>query len=213
MNHSTGSVMLETVIALPVVLVLGFSLVQWAFVFQARAAVDHATLMAARAGSVENAQIKPMRQAFARALVAIETPKQTATDYEKQFVTQTLPEAHLHTRFAILSPSADVFADHGQRDKNGDTYLPFRDLHHQPDTPGPRSGLSAQQAAWLELEITYGYKLNVPYANAMILLAAQSVSRLTSAYDRREQVMLASGRLPIKTTATVRLQSRARPAD
>jgi Flp pilus assembly protein TadG len=64
MNHSTGSVMLETVIALPVVLVLGFSLVQWAFVFQARAAVDHATLMAARAGSVENAQIKPMRQAF-----------------------------------------------------------------------------------------------------------------------------------------------------
>jgi hypothetical protein len=47
----------------------------------------------------------------------------------------------------------------------------------------------------------------------MILLAAQSVSRFTSAYDRREQVMLAAGRLPIKTTATVRLQSRAKPTN
>ena len=208
MNRSTGSVMIETLVALPVVLSVGFLVVQWALIYEARAVVDHATLMAARAGAIENAKLNPMRNAFARALVGLNTPKKTAVDFEQQLITKALPAARKHARFRVLSPTHEAFADHGERNNRGKAILPFRDLNHLPTTPGARSGLSVQEAAWLQLEVTYGYPLIVPYANTLILRALEATTRLRRIFDLRERRMLDDGRLPLSTTVTVRMQSQ-----
>lgn len=209
MNRSTGSVMIETLIALPVVLSVGFLVVQWALILEARAVVDHATLMAARAGAVENAKLDPMRHAFARALVGLNTPEKTVTDFEREFITHALPAAREYARFRVLNPPREAFTDHGQRNRRGKAYLPYRDLEHRPTTPGPRSGLSIQEAAWLQLEVTYGYPLIVPYANTLILQALEATTLFRRLFDLRERRMLDAGRLPLSTTVSVRMQSQA----
>ena len=201
--------MLETLIALPVVLVLGLSVAQWAFIHEARALVDHATLMAARAGAVSNAEPGPMRTAFARAIAPLHLAKPSAAGFETAFVTRALPASRLNLDLRILNPTQEAFSDHARRDARGRAYLPFRRLDLEPTRPGRRSGLNIQDAALLRVQARYGYTLKVPYAGDFILAAVRLATRFSNAYTARERLMLANGRLPILTTATVRLQSRA----
>ncbi|RZU99138.1 TadE/TadG family type IV pilus assembly protein [Spiribacter vilamensis] len=206
----TGSIMLETVIALPVVLVLGLSVTQWALVHQARAVIDHATLMAARAGAVNEARMAPMRNAFARAIVPLHLSRRDAADFETAFLIRATPDARLNLRLRILNPTREAFDDHAVRDRKGGRYLPFRHLDRRSRRPGRQSGLNIQDATLLRVQATYGYPLKVPYAGAFIRQALRLATRWTTAYGPRERTMLLTGRLPIVTTATVRMQSRAR---
>ena len=206
----TGSIMLETVIALPVVLVLGLSVTQWALVHEARAVIDHATLMAARAGALKEARMTPMRNAFARAIVPFHLSRQDAGGFETAFLTRATPDARLNLKLRILNPTREAFDDHARRDRKGRRYLPFRDLDRRSGQPGRRSGLNIQDATLLRVQATYGYPLKVPYAGAFIRQALRVATRWTTAYGPHERAMLRTGRLPIVTTATVRMQTRAR---
>lgn len=205
----TGSIMLETVIALPVVLVLGLSITQWALIHQARAMTDHATLMAARAGALNHAQIALMRNAFARAVVPMHLSTASATGFETAFLTRAMPDARINLQLNILNPTREAFSDHALRDHRGRRYLPFRNLERASTRPGRRSHINVQDATLLRVQAVYGYELKVPYAGAFILQAVRMATRWTKAYGARERVMIASGRLPIVTTATVRMQTRA----
>jgi len=209
----TGGVMLEALIALPVVLAVGLMVVQWAFVHEARAFVSHATLMAARAGAVENARTGPMRTALARALTPLKAPERRVTDFERRFSLQSLPEVFAHSRIRILNPTTEALRDHGRRDPDGRVYLPFRNVHRGSAGPGPRSGLNLADATLLRVQVTYGYPLQVPYGGALILAAARAASRFDPDVDLFHRRLLATGRLPITTTATVRLQSRVFEAE
>ena len=202
--------MLETVIALPVVLVLGLSVTQWALVHEARAVIDHATLMAARAGALNEARMTPMRNAFARAIVPFHLARRSAGDFEMAFLTRAVPDTRLNLKLRILNPTREAFDDHAQRDRKGNRYLPFRNLDQRSRRRGRRSGLNIQDATLLRVQAIYGYPLKVPYAGAFIRQAVTMATRWTTAYGLHERAMLAAGRLPIVTTATVRMQSRAR---
>ncbi len=201
--------MLETIIALPVVLVLGLSVVQWAFIHEARAYLDHATLMAARAGALNNAELGPMRNAFARAITPLHLSKTGSAHFESRFLTKALPDSRLNARLEILNPTQEAFRNHARRDRQGRRYLPFRDLDQASRRIGRHSRLNIQDATLLRVKVTYGYPLKVPYAGWFIIQALKTATRFTDAYDARERLMLAQNRLPIVTTATVRLQSRA----
>ncbi len=204
-----GSVMLETVIALPVVLVLGLSVAQWAFIHEARAVVDHATLMAARAGAMNNAQMSAMRNAFARAIAPLHLAESSAAGFETAFLRRALPDSRINLDLRILNPTREAFDDHAQRDRKGREYLPYRRLDAASTRPGRRSGLNIQDATLLRVQARYGYELKVPYAGWFIIQAVRAATRWSSAYSARERLMLANGRLPIVTSATVRMQSRA----
>ena len=208
-SRCAGGVMLETLIALPVVLVLGLSVAQWAFIHEARAVVDHATLMAARAGALNNADMGAMRNAFARAITPMSLAEPTATAFERTFLTRSLPDSRVHLDLRILNPTQEAFIDHARRDRRGRRYLPYRRLEAASTQPGRRSALNIQDATLLRVQARYGYELKVPYANGFILQAVRAATRWTNAYSPRERLMLANGRLPILTTATVRMQSRA----
>ncbi len=200
--------MLETLIALPVVLVLGLSVVQWAFIYEARAVLDHATMMSARAGALHHAEVTPMRKAFARALLALELDDANVAAFELANLSAR-SDSRLHGRMRILNPTQGAFRDHARRDKQGRQFLPFRDLDRGSRRIGEASGLNRQDATLLRVQWTYGVPLNVPYANTVILQAAKGLSLLSDGFNVRERVMLESGRLPVTTTATLRMQSRA----
>ena len=200
--------MLESLIALPVLLVVGLSVVQWAFVYEARAFVDHGALMAARAGALENARMQPMRLALARALTPLHPSARSVGAFETRVVSKTLPDILAHARIRILNPTREAFTDHGQRDRSGTRYLPFRDMHRQSSRVGPRSELTLQDATLLRVQVTYGYPLHVPYAGWFVAKAALGAAWLGSNWDVREQLMLRNNRLPIVATATVRMQSQ-----
>lgn len=207
-GQQTGSIMLETVIALPVVLLLGLLITQWAFIIQARSMLDHASYMAVRAGALNQGELAPMRRAFARAITPMNLAGTGAQAFETAFLTRSLPAARMHARFKILTPTRAAFADHAQTDHQGRRYLPYQDLDKHPRRPGRRSGVSLQQATRLTLEVTYGLDLLVPFAGPLIIEAAQAADALTGNYDARERLMLANDRLPIRITTQARMQSR-----
>jgi len=154
--------MLETVIALPVVLLLGLLITQWAFIIQARSMIDHASYMAVRAGALNEGELAPMRRAFARAITPMNLAGTGTQAFETAYLTRSLPAARMHARFKILNPTRAAFADHAQTDHQGRQYLPYRDLANHPRKPGRRSGVSIHHATRLTLEVTYGLDLLVP---------------------------------------------------
>nr|WP_253939138.1 hypothetical protein [Spiribacter salilacus] len=203
--------MLETLIGLSVVLLLGLSVVQWAFVYEARAVVSHATYMAARSGAVNEAKTGPMRIAFARTITPLFAPEPSTFGFEQRFLGKSSIEATLYTRLRILNPTKEAFTDFGITDSQGQFVLPFSHLKTEPETPGPASGLSIYDATLLRVEVTYGVPLNVPFAGPMIIQSALAAGRIFSHFDAYETALLSQNRLPIQTTSTVRLHTNALP--
>ncbi|MEO1575025.1 MAG: TadE/TadG family type IV pilus assembly protein, partial [Pseudomonadota bacterium] len=62
-----GAALAEIVVVLPMLLLVGLATVQFALIYEAKATLNYAALMAARAGSVSNLRQEPVRRAFSRA--------------------------------------------------------------------------------------------------------------------------------------------------
>src|SRR5690606_14255866 len=67
--RQAGASAIEFALAAPVLLMLGLGALQWAMVFHARQAIEHAAIEAARAGSVGNALPEAIERGFARGLL------------------------------------------------------------------------------------------------------------------------------------------------
>ena len=61
-----GSAIVETVIALPILLVVILGAIQFGLIYEAKATLNHASLQAARAGAVNNAQPEALRNGLAK---------------------------------------------------------------------------------------------------------------------------------------------------
>src|SRR5690606_41698647 len=69
-----GVAIVETIIVLPIVLVVILGAIQFALIYQAKATLNHAALQAARAGAVEHAHSEAIRRGLARGLVYLYSP-------------------------------------------------------------------------------------------------------------------------------------------
>ena len=74
----------------------------------------------------------------------------------------------------------------------------------QDTAPGSASRVNVQDANILKIQILHGHKLKVPFVGPILAQAAA----LTTG-DPERLIMLADNRLPMLTTATVRMQSAA----
>ena len=203
-----GAAIIETAIALPVLLVVILGAIQFALIYEAKATLNHASLQAARAGSVANAEINAIRRGLARGLAPLYSP-----DSSVQGVVQTVGRINerllADARVRILNPTREAFADFGE-DVKGARELPNDRLQARSTTLGTRSGLNVQDANLLRVEITYGYELQVPLVNwffSRILLAADRTGVVR--WDAFEQQLLRRTRLPVVATSTVRMQTPA----
>jgi len=205
-----GAAIVEAVIALPILLAVILGAIQFGLIYEAKATLNHAALLAARAGAVSNAQPEAIRRGLAGGLAPLYSPQSSVQGVAGTVV---LVDAALLTdaRIRILNPTREAFADFGE-DVAGTREIPNDRLHARSSAPGAASGLNIQDANLLKLEITYGYELKVPLVNWFIsrVLLATHGSGAGNPLDRQ---LLRRTRLPIIAAATVRMQSPARLSD
>lgn len=199
-----GAAIVETIIALPILIVVILGAIQFGLAYEAKATLNHASLQAARSGAVGNADPEAIRRGLARGLVPLYSPGSSL-----EGVARTLGRVNADVlsdaRIRILNPTREAFADFAE-DVNGVREIPNDRLYARSTASGPRSDINIQDANLLRIQVTYGYELKVPLINwfvSRLLLASGSM-------DAFERQLLRRSRLPIAATATVRMQSPAR---
>ena len=203
-SRQWGAAIVEATIALPVLIVVILAAVQFGFVYQAKATLNHATLLAARAGAVSNGAPQAIRRALAQGLAPLRSAGASLHDVARA-VAHVEGELASDARIRILNPTREAFDDFAIQ-VDGVRELPNDRLHARDTRPGARSGLNLQDANLLRVEVTYGHELKVP-------LVGHFLSRLlltTRDDDPFHEQLLRRNRLPITSTATVRMQSPLR---
>jgi len=206
-RRQRGAAIVEATIALPILLVVILAAIQFGFVYQAKATLNHAALQAARSGAVANAAPASIRRGLAQGLAPLTSPDASLQGVAEA-VTRLEGELLTDARIRILNPTREAFEDFAV-EVGGVRELPNDRLHVRDTQPGASGGLNIQDANLLRVEVTYGYELKVPLVDGFIarLLA------LTRDGDAFHQQLLRRVRLPITSTATVRMQSPLRSSE
>ncbi len=209
-NPQRGVAIVETAIALPIVLAAILGAIQFGLIYEAKATLNHAALQAARAGAVAHADPEAIRRGLARGLVPLYSPPSTLSGVASTLA-RVLTDVRANARIRILNPTREAFADFSE-EVDGIDEIPNDRLHARDTTLGAQSGLNIQDANLLRVEITYGYELKVPLVNWFITRTLLALPG-RSGYDAYEQQLLRRTLLPIVSTSTVRMQSPARMSD
>lgn len=225
--HQRGVSLVEFTIVFPFAVLFVLTLIQTGFIYMAKLQLNHATFMAARAGSVNNANTGVIRSALQRGLNPFYQDSTTSNDsarlaaaHAKALVDTTLPWG---LQVKVLNPSAEAFQDFGVRDpKNGKLYIPNDNLEWRGTQIGAHSGLNLRDANLLKVHVMYGYELKVPLMAGVLrrvmcggtsgVDAFGNVSVWNSAFALSRPALCiyyANGRIPIESSAIVEMQSRA----
>jgi hypothetical protein len=179
---------IETLLAMPILLLVGGGVLQFGLVHHARHALNHALIEAARAGSVANADPAAIREGLAAGL----TPwlygagdlGEYATNRVRAAAQLAQDEALGLLRLEQLSPTDASFADWAEPARDaaglalpGVREIPNDDLVHRTRRPpaggavtgdrhgepiGAASGQTLADANLLRLRLHYGVPLSVP---------------------------------------------------
>ena len=146
--RTTGAAVIEWLVAIPVVLLVGLGVTQWALVFQARQALHYAAGQAVRYAVREHGYGRAVNAGLASGL--------------SPFWLMPAPQAE--TRLATARstgwlwwerthPGASIFADFAQPARTragdligGDVEVPNDSLRYRSSQPGASSGISVQDA-------------------------------------------------------------------
>ncbi len=191
--------MVESLIALPVIILLLMGAVEWARIYEAKVTADHAVTVAARTGSFNNASPASLYRGLAKGLLPYYAPgkgqwQNTLTRVSQQLVRDS--------QVRVLNPTREAFQDFGISD-GGITYLPNDALHRKPTTRGNSSGLNIQDANLLKVEVTWGLPLRMPVISDLITNFGE-VFLASNAFERQ---LYARGQLPITSSTALRMQS------
>ncbi|ASJ71953.1 AHH domain-containing protein [Granulosicoccus antarcticus] len=194
----------EMAIAIPVLLLLGLSTLQGSLIYHGKSTLNYATFEAARTGAVHHGQEGAMRHELGIRLAPLQggdgSTERAATAI---LMARTLVENRLQTRIRIVNPTADAFSDWGFDDPDsGELMIPNSHLRHQPNSIGSTSGVTLRDANLLKIEVTHGLELKVPLVGALL-------AKTLMLFDPENTVFYAQNQLPLKSVATVRMQSPA----
>jgi hypothetical protein len=187
-----GAGLVETIVALPTLLLLVTTLWQAALVYRAKSSVNYAAFEAARAGSVGQAREADIRAAFHKALIPYYGGGRTLqelTDTYARLITDADPAA---LRVQIISPTQESFTDYASpalRTRYGvqEPVLPNVGLDRLAcprDVPGcnadpqrNQSGQTLLDANLLKLRVTYGIPRDkqVPIAGRVYVWALSAL--------------------------------------
>lgn len=186
--NQRGIAAVETLLAAPIVLLLGLSALQWALVFHAHQAISHAAIEGARAASVDHASAAALERGLARGLApwlyGATGPEDHAQGIARAQAELARGRAAGWTSWRRLSPTRESFDDWAvvARDDDGQPVegvveIPNDNLDLRSAATLPASGVagyrggepigtaSAQTLAdanLLKVEFTYGAPLTVP---------------------------------------------------
>ncbi|MFT5535264.1 MAG: hypothetical protein ACI8WM_002202 [Burkholderiaceae bacterium] len=208
-----GSAVIEFTVIGPLLMMTGLSMLQYGLLYFTKNQYNHASFMAARAGSVANASLGSIETAYARALVPIYGGGTTSTRRQAAF-DLALQDVRANARIDILNPTADSFTDFNSPALQARYRLP--DSQHVIPNSGqlfkpasvvlPRSGQNIQDANLLKLRITMGYRPQVPLVGRLTMRYLQWQD---SGGDPAASALIHAGRIPVVTHVTVQMQSDA----
>jgi hypothetical protein len=222
-----GVSLVEFAIVFPFAVLFVLALIQTGFIYMAKLQLNHATFMAARVGSLNNARPDVIQAALQRGLspfyqdsTQTNDSQRLATAHAKALVDVRLPWG---LNIDMLNPSPDAFRDFGVRDPvTRVLYIPNDNLEWRSDQVGARSGLNLRDANLLKLRVLYGYELKVPLMAGILrrimcggssaVEAFGDVPVWQSTYGLSQParcLYFLNGRIPIESSAIVAMQSRA----
>ncbi|MDI1260158.1 DUF192 domain-containing protein [Aquabacterium sp.] len=228
-----GAAMVEFVVVGPIITLLGLSAVQYGMFFNAKNMINHASFMAARAGSFSNAKVDAAKGAYIKALLPMYGGGKDLSSR-----TKALAEANLelnnpaHLRVEILNPTKESFDDWADPAlqsalKTGklrvipNANLAFKladsataqQLGVNKDFKNingelvkKSSGQSLTDANLLKLRITHAYEPKVPFMKVFLI---NYMKWMDTKEDAVRTAMITEGRIPIVSNVTVQMQSVA----
>src|SRR3954462_5500904 len=107
-TRQSGAAIIETVIALPILLAVILGAIQFGLIYEAKATLNYAALQAARAGAVSNAERNAIRQGLAREIVPFYSPDSSLTGYASALA-RANQDLLADARIRILNPTPEVF--------------------------------------------------------------------------------------------------------
>jgi Flp pilus assembly protein TadG len=207
-SRHRGSAMIEFAVVGPLLVLLGTTILQYALMFNAKNMVNHASFMAAREGSLANADLGSVRQAYARALVPLYGGGRSGRELGEALL-RAQADIAVHSRIELLNPIRESFDDwadeslsqgYGGRRAIRNANLAFRDASQV----GASSGQNIQDANLIKLKITHGYELKVPLASTVM----QFMMRWNdSRSDPFVTALYAQRRIPLVSHVTLQMQS------
>lgn len=212
-RRERGASLVETAIVAPLLLLMGLGTVQAGLVYHAKTIVNYATFEAARTGATRNAQPGPMRRELGSRLAPL-LGGDGSTERAAMAIARSIVEVDSPvnldgsmgppTRLEILNPTEASFADWGQPslETRERTAIPNSHLRHQGEEVKAASGQTLQDANLLKVAVTHGYELKVP-------LVGRLYGQLMSRLDVENAAYYLTGRIPLTSVATVRMQSEA----
>jgi hypothetical protein len=225
-TRQRGVSLVEFVIVFPVAVLFVLSLIQAGFMFMAKLTLNHATFMAARAGSLNNARTDVIRNTLIRGLSPFYQDSSIGDDVPR--LARAWAEAQVDARqpwnldVAMLNPSPQAFTDFGVRDpRSGVTYIPNDNIEWRATGVRANSRMNIQDANLLKLRVVYAYELKVPLVRNVLrwtmcggnsgVSGWGNVGFLEAIAPTSTQCLqyYARGRVPIESFAIVEMQSRA----
>lgn len=212
-DNQRGASLVEFMVIAPAMFLVGLGTLQAGLLYHSNTILNYATYEAARVGATRHAQPIPMRRelgirlapivggdgSLEKAAIAI---GRTSLDVESPL--RSSGSLTVPTKLEILSPDVDAFANWGEESLEyiNQRVIPNSHLRHQGDEV--RGGVTLADANLLKIEVTHAVELQVPIVGKLL---AQAMLLLDGNPDHKLHYM--SGHFPMKSTATVRMQSEA----
>ncbi|BDE70226.1 pilus assembly protein TadE [Delftia sp. 670] len=208
-----GSAMVEFTVVGPIITLLGLALLQYGLVFFNKNQINHASFMAARAGTMAHARMDDIREAYLRAIVPLYGGGSNSTELADA---KAKAKADLkdHLRIDLINPTRESFEDWSEphlKEKYGVPAIPNAGLAHRDKKDiGSKSGQSVQDANLLKIRVTHGYELKIPLVRGIY---QHYLRWLDDGSDPFHTELIQHGRLPIVAQATLHMQSDAMQSD
>jgi Flp pilus assembly protein TadG len=210
--YQRGSAMLEFVVVGPLITILGLGIVQYGLMFFAKNQIDHASFMAARAGSVAHANVATIRDAYVRALVPLYGGGRNAQELAESYLKAEADMTTQSLRVEVLNPTTQSFDDFATNQALNSSYgMRAIDnsslaLRTNLNAVGATSGQTLQDANLLKLRITHGY---TPKVWMLGNIFNRYQSWLDTGEDSFNTQLISSGRVPMVSYVTLEMQSDA----
>ena len=162
-----GQSMVEFLIVLPSLLLIVLGILQFSLMYQARNLLNHATFIGARQGALSGGDMTSIKDGVASAMAPLFmrvslTSSPAMSDVVKARLISTIEIFNLNTALIeILNPTPDVFNKH-----NLNGAIPNDNLMYR--STASADGGSIQDANLLKIQVTYCFKLVVPFVNQLI---------------------------------------------
>lgn len=201
-----GSAMVEFTVVGPLITLLGLALLQYGLLFFNKNQINHASFMAARAGTMAHAQLPDIRQAYLRAMVPLYGGGTSSAELAGAKA-RAAADLAANLRIDLLNPTRESFDDWSEphlEKKYGARAIPNAGQAYRDRNIGSRSGQSVQDANLIQIRITHGYELKIPLVRGIF---KHYLSWLDDGSDPFHTELIARGRLPVVAQATLHMQS------